>query len=82
MTPALLASLEIDTADYFKQIGITYWQKLVREGVPRREACTIAAAIAKFDLFERSPSSEQKRLISQFSPLVCRAQLWRSHLLL
>ncbi|NER79673.1 MAG: hypothetical protein F6K42_08835 [Leptolyngbya sp. SIO1D8] len=82
MTPAQLTFLESDTADYFRQTGITYWQKLIREGVPREEAGKIAAAIAKFDLFARTPSSEQKRLISQFSPLVCRAQLWRSHLLL
>ena len=82
MAPASLVSLEIDTADAFKKLGITYWQKLVREGVPREEAQHIAAAIAKFDLFERSPSTAQKSLISKFSAYVCRAQLWRSHLLL
>lgn len=69
-------------SDHFKQLGLTYWLKLVREGVPREEAHEIATAIAKFDLFERSPSTDQKQLISQFSALVCRAQLWRSHLLL
>ena len=82
MTPSSLVSLKIDTVDHFKKLGVTYWQKLVREGVPRDEASEIAAAIAKFDLFKRSPSTEQKQLISQFSPFVCRAQLWRSHLLL
>lgn len=82
MSTTALASLDIDMAEHFKKLGITYWLKLVREGVPREEARLIAAAIAKFDIFERSPSSEQKCLISQFSPSVCRAQLWRSHLLL
>ncbi|MGF1524292.1 MAG: hypothetical protein ACFBSF_18380 [Leptolyngbyaceae cyanobacterium] len=82
MAPVSLVSLEIETADTFKKLGITYWQKLVREGVPRLEAQHIAAAIAKFDLFERIPSLEQKHLISKFSASVCRAQLWRSHLLL
>lgn len=82
MTHAVLIDLEIDTADAFKKLGTTYWQKLVREGVPKHEAHDIAAAIAKFDLFERLPSADQKRLISRFSSYVCRAQLWRSHLLM
>jgi len=82
MTFTTAASPSTDIASDFKQLGVTYWQKLVREGVPKSEARIIAAAIAKYDLFARSPSSEQKNLISQFSRFVCRAQLWRSHLLL
>jgi hypothetical protein len=66
----------------YRRLGITYWQTLVREGVPRDEARALATAIAKFDLLGRSPSPEQKRLISQFSPILCRTQLWRSNLLL
>jgi hypothetical protein len=73
---------QIELANDLKVLGITYWQKLVREGVPKDEARKIAGAIAKFDLFQRSPSTEQKQLISQFSRFVCRAQLWRCELLL
>lgn len=82
MVPTALPSLHVDSAGHFKVLGITYWQKLIREGVPKDEARKIAVAIAKFDVLDRVPSSEQKQLISQFSPSVCRAQLWRSHLLL
>ena len=72
----------VDLSNDYRHLGIAYWQKLVREGVPRDEARAIATAIAKFDLLDRVPSAEQKQLISQFSRFVCRAQLWRSHLLM
>ncbi|NEQ31834.1 MAG: hypothetical protein F6K04_12655 [Leptolyngbya sp. SIO4C5] len=67
---------------YIKQIGIAYWMKLVREGIPKTDARTIAAAIAKYDVAKRLPSLEQKELIVHYSPLICRAQLWRTRLLL
>ncbi|MEM0981073.1 MAG: hypothetical protein AAGH78_12465 [Cyanobacteria bacterium P01_H01_bin.58] len=85
MTTTTLApkpALDLTPADYFQKIALAYWQKLVREGVPKQEAQAIAAAIAKFDLFERRPSSLQQQRISQFSALICRAQLWRSELLM
>lgn len=82
MVPTAIPSLNIDIAGHFKILGITYWQKLIREGVPKEEARKIAVAIAKFDILERLPSNEQKQLISRFSPSVCRARLWRSDLLL
>ncbi len=64
-----------------KRIGVAYWQLLIKVGIPKTDARKIAAAIAKFDLVQRPPSWEQKQLISQFSPLICRAKLWRTHLL-
>ena len=65
-----------------KKIGILYWQKLMRTGVPRSEARIIAAAIAKYDAANRLPNAEQKQLISKYSPLICRAHLWRTEMLL
>ncbi|NJN20762.1 MAG: hypothetical protein HC812_05680 [Leptolyngbya sp. RL_3_1] len=64
-----------------KRIGVAYWQLLVKAGIPTPDARKIAAAIAKFDVVQRPPSEEQKQLISEFSPLICRARLWRTHLL-
>ncbi|MGD1904597.1 MAG: hypothetical protein ACFB0C_01230 [Leptolyngbyaceae cyanobacterium] len=64
-----------------KRIGLAYWQLLIKAGIPKTDARQIAAAIAKFDIVQRSPSGEQKQLISQFSPLICRAKLWRTDLL-
>jgi len=72
----------IDIANDYRSLTIIYWQKLVREGVPKKEAQTIAKAIAKFELFAQPPSRDHKQVISRFSPLLCRAQLWRSDLLL
>lgn len=72
----------IDIANDYRSLSIIYWQKLVREGVPKDEACKIAKAIVKFELFAQPPSIEHKQLISRFSALLCRAQLWRSDLLL
>ncbi|MGD1941747.1 MAG: hypothetical protein ACFB0G_10580 [Leptolyngbyaceae cyanobacterium] len=72
----------MNIASDFRVRGITYWQKLVREGVPKDEARKIASAIAKFELFDKPPSPDQKQLISRFSAFICRAQLWRSDLLI
>ncbi|MEM1310767.1 MAG: hypothetical protein AAGF98_14965 [Cyanobacteria bacterium P01_H01_bin.153] len=71
-----------DIANDYRSLSIIYWQKLVREGVPKKEAQALAKAIVKFELFAQSPSQEHKQLISRFSALLCRAQLWRSDLLL
>ena len=72
----------INIANDYRSLSIIYWQKLVREGVPKTEAQDIAKAIVKFELFAQSPSQEHKQLISRFSALLCRAQLWRSDLLI
>lgn len=72
----------IDIANDYRSLSIIYWQKLVREGVPKAEAQTVAKAIVKFELFAQQPSPEHQQLISRFSALLCRAQLWRSDLLL
>lgn len=82
MTSIATVVLKMDVTSNFKALGTTYWQKLVREGVPRDDAKEIATAIAKLELFAKPPSSEQKQLISEFSRFVCRAQLWRSDLLI
>ena len=72
----------INIATDYRSLSIIYWQKLVREGVPKTEAQTIAKVIVKFELFAQRPSPEQRELISRFSASLCRAQLWRSDLLL
>ncbi|MEO0824835.1 MAG: hypothetical protein AAFX95_21985 [Cyanobacteria bacterium J06639_16] len=74
-----LSRLELNTR--IKQIGVLYWIKLMREGIPRNESRTIAAAIAKFRIANRRPTSDQKLLIVQYSALICRAGLWHSDLL-
>lgn len=82
MTSMTAIAPRLEIANDFRTLGITYWQKLVREGVPKDEARKIASAIAKFELLKRLPSPEEKQLISTFSRFVCRAQLWRSALLM
>lgn len=72
-----------EESSYFpRQVRVFYWQKLVREGVPKPEAKVIATAIANFDISHKQPPSAQRRLIAQYSAGICRAQLWRSALLL
>ncbi|RZM77431.1 hypothetical protein [Leptolyngbya iicbica] len=82
MTVMTAPAPAIDIANDYRSLSIIYWQKLVREGVPKPEAQAIAKAIVKFELFAQSPSHEHKQLISRFSALLCRAQLWRSDLLI
>jgi hypothetical protein len=71
-----------DIASDYRSLRIIYWQKLVRERVPKTEAQEIAKAIVKLELFAQSPSPKHKQLISRFSASLCRAQLWRSDLLI
>ncbi|MFE4105509.1 hypothetical protein [Almyronema epifaneia] len=80
--PLLTNEDRLEKNAYIKQIGIAYWMKLIREGVPKTDARAIAAAIAKYDVAKRLPSLEQRALIVRYSPLICRAQLWRTSLLL
>ena len=65
-----------------KRIGVQYWQRLCRVGIPITEARTLAAAIAKYDAAQRPLSPEERYLLIRYSPWVCRAQLWRGDRLL
>lgn len=59
-----------------------YWQRLVEQGVPIKVARVIAEAIAHYDSTSRAPTSQQQQLIYHYCRFICRAQLWRSRLLL
>lgn len=59
-----------------------YWQQLVEQGVPLKAARIIAEAIANYDSTSRPPTPLQQQLIRHYCRFVCRAQLWRSRLLL
>lgn len=65
-----------------KKMGVQYWQRLCRVGIPAPEARQIAAAIAKYDLAQRPPKPDHACLIQRYSALICRAELWRRSLLL
>lgn len=82
MTSFSATAPKIDFAHDYHDLGLTCWQKLVREGTPKDEARIIASAIAKFKLFRTPPTHRQKQLISEYSRFICRAQLWCSDLLL
>jgi hypothetical protein len=60
-----------------REIVPVYWRKLIELGVPINEAHDIAEAIA-----QKRPNREQKELIKRYCPTICRAELWRSKLLL
>ena len=59
----------MNIANDFRDRGITYWQKLVREGVPKDEARKIASAIAKFELFEKPRLKTKRNLFHSSVPL-------------
>lgn len=65
-----------------KQFMLRYWRRLVRAGVPIDDARRIARAVAKFDVMELAPTSQQQTLIQYYCPAVCRSGLWRAGLLL
>lgn len=65
-----------------REITPTYWRRLIEAGVPIDAANAIAWAIARYDAAKRIPSAQQKALLCRYCPLICRAGLWRSHLLL
>jgi len=65
-----------------REIVPVYWRKLIELGVPINEAHDIAEAIAHYDAAKKRPSQEQKELIKRYCPTICRAELWRSKLLL
>jgi hypothetical protein len=59
-----------------------YWRKLIEVGIPISPARIVAEGIARFDTLGQPLTSPQKKLICQYSALVCRAELWRSGMLL
>ncbi|MBD1869122.1 hypothetical protein H6F95_17840 [Cyanobacteria bacterium FACHB-471] len=65
-----------------REIVPVYWRKLIELGVPINEAHDIAEAIARYDAAKKRPNHEQKELIKRYCPTICRAELWRSKLLL
>jgi len=65
-----------------KKIMFLYWRRLLKCGAPFDEARRIARAIAKYDTAKILPTAQQRQLITQYCPLVCRSGLWRAELLL
>ena len=59
-----------------------YWRQLVEAGVPIHAADAIAKAIAQYDAVRQSPSAYQQDLINEYCRFICRANLWRSQLLM
>lgn len=59
-----------------------YWRKLVEVGVPVDVANVIAKAIAQYDAVRQMPTSNQQHLINEYCRYICRADLWRSQLLI
>ncbi|HHP7244963.1 MAG TPA: hypothetical protein ACFE0H_09795, partial [Elainellaceae cyanobacterium] len=59
-----------------------YWRRLIEAGIPLNDAKTIAKAIACYDTERNHLSLHQRKLIVQYLPLVCRADLWRPNLLM
>ncbi|NJN59058.1 MAG: hypothetical protein HC879_16955 [Leptolyngbyaceae cyanobacterium SL_5_9] len=65
-----------------REIVPVYWRKLIELGVPINEAHDIAEAIARYDAAKKRPNRKQKELIKRYCATICRAELWRSKLLL
>lgn len=65
-----------------RQTQPVYWRKLVEVGVPLHAADIISKAIAQYDAVRQVPSSQQKHLINEYCRFICRADLWRSQLLM
>ncbi|MGJ3252843.1 MAG: hypothetical protein ACFE0J_17175 [Elainellaceae cyanobacterium] len=59
-----------------------YWRRLIEAGIPLNDAKTIAKAIACHDTGRKPLSLHQQKLILQYLPLICRADLWRPNLLM
>lgn len=65
-----------------RQLIPVYWRRLIEAGLPIEDARTIADAIAWFDVAEKPLTHWHKTLIEQYCVMVCRAELWRSGMLL
>lgn len=64
-----------------RKIRPVYWRRLVEVGVPVQVADVIAKAIAQYDASRQQPNPVQQHLIREYCRFVCRAELWRSQLL-
>ena len=65
-----------------REIVPIYWRRLIEVGIPIDAAQMIAWAIARYDKAKKLPPHQQQRLIRQYCHFICRAELWRSGLLL
>jgi len=65
-----------------REMTPTYWRQLIEAGVPLETARVIAWIIARYDAAKRLPNAAQAALLFQYCPMICRAGLWRSSLLL
>ncbi|NER00043.1 MAG: hypothetical protein F6K30_25645 [Cyanothece sp. SIO2G6] len=65
-----------------REMRPVYWRRLVEVGVPVQVADVLAKAIAQYDASRRLPNTVQQHLISEYCRFVCRAELWRSQLLI
>lgn len=58
-----------------------YWRKLIEVGVPIDTAKQIAWTIVRYEVASIAPTVPQQMLLEQYCRFICRAGLWRSHLL-
>lgn len=65
-----------------REVTPVYWRQLIEVGVPIDVAQIIAWAIARYDIGRRLPEPQQLALIQHYCRYLCRANLWRSRLLL
>lgn len=59
-----------------------YSKKLRLNGIPSKDAKSIAWAIAHFDVTHQLPTSQQRVKLYQYGLPICRANLWRSKMFL
>ncbi|MEO0868247.1 MAG: hypothetical protein AAFY17_07315 [Cyanobacteria bacterium J06642_11] len=65
-----------------KRIGVRHWRRLMRVGVPQKEAKELAVAVVRYSHLHCRPSFEEKRLIGRYCQHLCAVGLWRLDLLL
>ncbi len=65
-----------------KRIGARHWRRLMRVGVPQKEAKELAVAVVRYSYLHCRPSFEEKRLIGRYCQHLCAVGLWRLELLL
>lgn len=65
-----------------KRLGIRYWQRLMRVGVPQQDAKELAIAVVRYSHLDCRPSFKEKRLIGRYCQHLCAVGLWHLELLL
>ncbi|GAB4374961.1 MAG: hypothetical protein Kow00121_20070 [Elainellaceae cyanobacterium] len=65
-----------------RKLIAVYWRKLIEVGIPIDDAHRVAEAIAWLDAAQKALTPAQKRLIRYYCVMICRAELWRSGMLL